>query len=453
MIMLIQPSVTAGGFFGRKDSNTIDSETAHYTIQDMILKYRNLTNPQDREVSIFSGKSEFVSNSCIKDALSPILDQCLKKGMNEIDLKLRSQTAAKLSICEFEVANIEYPIECRSSYNSDHVEAEQEAGYMEICIIAMERKSQWWTSYSGYYRSVGEICYQESLPFEKESILNMFFDITEHYGKILQFLEEYSSVTEIFKEDSSQSFTKLMQFMKDLNSTTIKNKKQFDDIWKILRAELLKVSEVSSNVTDLVIQQTEEFGINMMSFFKETNDAFDYELQELKEKFISDLEERDTAVMKSIEETRLGLFKLNLLNSQNRQMSLEVDEHLRSSVTNARNLSGSIIEMDDTTHELVNEINNARDIMADISDILETNPFLRILMYLTQQFQFTIEMILLFTSMTSLCFFCFYCFHNLIIFKYIGMLSVSVIGGACLVWWVMCVTSVTSVTSDTTVIL
>lgn len=120
-------------------------------------------------------KFPFLKSNCVKEALKQFLPICLKEGIESVDAELRVETAVKLSICEFEASGLEHiPKSC----SSKDVES------MMDCMIQLESSAQWWTTYSGNYQRLPTICYENSLPYEKEQTLALFLNVTNMYNDI-----------------------------------------------------------------------------------------------------------------------------------------------------------------------------------------------------------------------------------------------------------------------------
>ncbi|SCU96333.1 LANO_0E13234g1_1 [Lachancea nothofagi CBS 11611] len=130
----------------------------------------------------------FYKGFCAGQALKDFLPQCMQHGIETIDPKLRVQAAVKLSFCEFEESGLEMkPKSCTdSSFNG-----------IKECVDEMKSSPQWWTTYSGNYQRLSTLCYENSLPFEKEQLLALFLNITDVYSTFNEMLEAH--LTDKFK--------------------------------------------------------------------------------------------------------------------------------------------------------------------------------------------------------------------------------------------------------------
>lgn len=138
----------------------------------------------DSDVSLESIVYSFLlisSSSCAQNALSDILPECIQNGLDSIDSSVRRDLAIRLSLCEFEVSGISFPMECTDVKTGDK------------CIDKLKLSPQYWTTYSGNYHHLQSICYQEALPYEKDKIIALFSKVTNLYKKLVEYMENVDS--------------------------------------------------------------------------------------------------------------------------------------------------------------------------------------------------------------------------------------------------------------------
>ena len=135
-------------------------------------------------------------NDCAKKALEPIISQCAE-GIETISPIQQKQIAIQLSICEFENAEISYPSECKSQN-------------LDTCILLLEKSPQYWTTFSGYYREIRNICHQISLPFAKDQILQVYENITKFYRTLMDEMTNSNKYTENMQNELKAKFDKLI---------------------------------------------------------------------------------------------------------------------------------------------------------------------------------------------------------------------------------------------------
>ncbi|EGW30309.1 uncharacterized protein SPAPADRAFT_143688, partial [Spathaspora passalidarum NRRL Y-27907] len=127
--------------------------------EEMVIPMDKLA---DNFVSLISWRSD-----CAQQALKELIPQCINQGIESITNAQQKSIALQLSICQFEDSGVIYPSQCRG----DNLDIEQ-------CILSLERRARYWTTYSGYYQDIKNICHQISLPFEKDQILSIYENIT-----------------------------------------------------------------------------------------------------------------------------------------------------------------------------------------------------------------------------------------------------------------------------------
>ena len=140
--------------------------------------------------------SENWRNDCAKKALDPVINQCVE-GIETISPIQQKLIAIQLSICEFENAEISYPSECRSQN-------------LDTCILLLEKSPQYWTTFSGYYREIRNICHQISLPFAKDQILQVYENITKFYRTLMDEMTNSNKYTENMQNELKAKFNKLI---------------------------------------------------------------------------------------------------------------------------------------------------------------------------------------------------------------------------------------------------
>ncbi|KAH3680906.1 hypothetical protein WICMUC_000049 [Wickerhamomyces mucosus] len=340
----------------------------YYNIHDVLNKYRNLTEFKT-DIMSFDFKPEYSDNKCMKEALSPILEQCLKKPINELEPILRSITAAKLSICEFQVSQIRYPETCEGVVN-------------DACVISLEERSQWWTTYSGYYRSIGDICLEESLPFEQDRILEVFFKITEYYNSIFDDLEFQHKMTENFNRETHESFDQLKYYLEDLNNSTKENEKMVKLIMLNFMKEFEKANSMASNITEMVAIQSSSIELELLKILHNIHSEFSMDLDILKEKFIDDLQQKEFVFQSILSTTELNLLEINEITKESSIISTEVNENLKSSIGHIFNLNDSLINIDNIITGLNHQLLDSYQTITDLNKVIENNSIIRFFNFL-----------------------------------------------------------------------
>lgn len=170
--------------------------------------------------------SENWRNDCAKKALEPIINQ-YAEGIETISPFQQKLIAIQLSICEFENAEISYPSECRSQN-------------LDTCILLLEKSPQYWTTFSGYYREIRNICHQISLPFAKDQILQVYENITEFYRTLMDEMTSSNKYTENMQNELKAKFDKLINVIDLILADREKNREDLKSSFNIFRTNFEK---------------------------------------------------------------------------------------------------------------------------------------------------------------------------------------------------------------------
>lgn len=160
-------------------------------------------------------------NDCAKKALEPIINQCAE-GIETITPIQQKLIAIQLSICEFENAEISYPSECKSQK-------------LDTCILLLEKSPQYWTTFSGYYREIRNICHQISLPYAKDQILQVYENITEFYRTLMDEMTNSNKYTEKMQNELKAKFDKLINVIDLILADREKNREDLKSSFNIFK--------------------------------------------------------------------------------------------------------------------------------------------------------------------------------------------------------------------------
>lgn len=140
------------------------------------------------------------TSPCTTDALAEFITQCGEKGIDGIDPELRLQLAVRLSLCEFAEAGVDYPVAC-------------DLGDWKRCTGEFRKLAQLWTTYSGNYRKLRTVCYEEAVPHVKKHILGLFFNVTKVYEQFYAAAANSARDTEAVQVQLSEKVQKLANQM------------------------------------------------------------------------------------------------------------------------------------------------------------------------------------------------------------------------------------------------
>lgn len=144
---------------------------------------------------------------CVQEAVSELMDQCVAFGVDGLSPAIRRTLAARLAVCEFLDAGIAFPESCRKTSKG--------LSY-DLCIRDLEKQPQFWTSYSGHYRETHRLCHERALPYAKDQIVSLYYNITRLYGAIYENLQRAYSDSEDARRAFQERFEELSVLMQTL---------------------------------------------------------------------------------------------------------------------------------------------------------------------------------------------------------------------------------------------
>ncbi|KHC64042.1 hypothetical protein MGI_04558, partial [Candida albicans P75016] len=117
---------------------------------------------------------------------------------------------------------ISYPSECRSQN-------------LDTCILLLEKSPQYWTTFSGYYREIRNICHQVSLPFAKDQILQVYENITEFYRTLMDEMTNSNKYTENMQNELKAKFDKLISVIDLILADREKNREDLKSSFNMFK--------------------------------------------------------------------------------------------------------------------------------------------------------------------------------------------------------------------------
>ncbi|KAG5438512.1 hypothetical protein PCANB_002616 [Pneumocystis canis] len=198
--------------------------------------------------------------SCFRSTISSLLSTC-EKSDSDLHEDEKLVFAVKLTLCELDTAHIEIPEICRQESSRQ-------------CVKELEKRPQWWTSYSGYFRDITRICFYARTEVEKDQLLAIHRNLTYAQMGLLRNLKlEMDDIDlrlyEKYKmEQSWQKFQENMQHSMLLMQNEIKKMEKvvntlLSTFLMSINASLEEVDRKISAVTvnlDNVIMKVEETG-------------------------------------------------------------------------------------------------------------------------------------------------------------------------------------------------
>ena len=313
--------------------------------------------------------SENWRNDCAKKALEPIINQCAE-GIETITPIQQKLIAIQLSICEFENAEISYPSECRSQN-------------LDTCILLLEKSPQYWTTFSGYYREIRNICHQISLPFAKDQILQVYENITEFYQTLMDEMTNSNKYTENMQNEFKTKFDKLISVIDLILLDREKNREDLKSSFNMFKNNF----EKSLNNALVVMKNSYE---DANSNINELESHLNYFINDMMQVYVlinektlevmsqqDEIKARNAGILDKIEEIKSNLVNvyeeaLEVQISNNRLIH-DVQTNLEHSLFTVSNLNSRLQLSIDDFIEQNEDIRNQRSILFEEIFILLLN--------------------------------------------------------------------------------
>ncbi|CUM56771.1 unnamed protein product [Debaryomyces tyrocola] len=293
-------------------------------------------------------------SKCVKDALKDIIPECMRLGIDSIEPGLQKKAAIQLSICEFENSKVTYPSSCYNMISDNDFDS---------CIIDIERAPQYWTTFSGYYREITKICYEESLPFEKEQIISLYSNITKLYSKMFQDLNDSYKESTHIQQTMKNEFKELQRMIKvilDQNEKTSEEvKEKYEEFSEHYTSMLLTSLEISKNFSlgsESIVEDMAnsikylDFELSRISFAIEDLD-FETKLTDMKNSVLDDVRNLSDESISLLDNILTNLESLDILSQDAQNVTNGISQSLKENEVLSKNMNNVLIETDTQLHE------------------------------------------------------------------------------------------------------
>ncbi|CEP60216.1 Kar5p LALA0_S01e05666g [Lachancea lanzarotensis] len=211
------PIVVHGQQYQRLDHISRSLQESEYTSNDL-----------DR---IVKTNFPFHKTFCAGEALKDFLPACLENGIETVDSKLKVRAAVSLSFCEFEESGLD--VRPQLCFDLNHADINK-------CVEELRSSPQWWTTYSGYYQRLPSLCYEQSLPYEKDQLLALFLNITKVYSSFsesvdLELTKKFADLEERSAEMMNSFQETLQNQIHDMNELNADKLRSFTDVFDQVR--------------------------------------------------------------------------------------------------------------------------------------------------------------------------------------------------------------------------
>ncbi|ODV97562.1 hypothetical protein PACTADRAFT_31009 [Pachysolen tannophilus NRRL Y-2460] len=321
-------------------------------INDIVKRHKKLLEITNYELEAF--KNPLYNKDCYKQAIEPILPACIKSGIDSLTKTGKTLIAIRLSLCDFSDGNVEFPYECIEDSQFYNEEANT---FIDIqgCIGELFKNPAAWTTYHGYFRDIGKICSQESLPYEKNHLLELYTNITGVYSKYLDNLENIMEESENYKE-ATFSYLKEFKGVFDnfINETSKRSNRQKEEFNK-------SINEINNVLKDTSVLST-----------KIQDDSADYHdyIENLINTVGNSLLDIENTLQKFGISEHLRKYKDETMDIFQEQTN-NVQDMLSSIDKVISKTKGSVENLDSTTEDSIKLIENFNAGLSSVSEIVE----------------------------------------------------------------------------------
>ena len=95
----------------------------------------------------------------------------------------------------------------------------------------LEASPQYWTTFSGNYRELAAICYQEAVPYEKDHIIQLYTNITKAYSRMMNSTESATANADRLQQQFGAMFADLAALLsRFVNATSEAESQHLQDL-------------------------------------------------------------------------------------------------------------------------------------------------------------------------------------------------------------------------------
>ena len=152
----------------------------------------------------------------------------------------------------------------------------------ENCIHALESSPQWWTTYSGNYQNLPQLCFENALPFEKEQILELFLNITDLYSDFQSAIQtHWLAFNTNLGTQAENSLNMLKHLFDDYLVEFTKTKKdhehqmqhEFTSMKSEFQSDISALTEIVHEVDADILNDVTQLRISILSALKNTEET------------------------------------------------------------------------------------------------------------------------------------------------------------------------------------
>ncbi|CAB5392557.1 unnamed protein product [Rhizophagus irregularis] len=208
-------------------------------------------------------------HDCFKEATTTLKNGCKNVNLSNND---KMQYAIRLAKCELATANLAFPMECD---DIDH-----DVGK---CIESISRIPQFWTTYSGYFREVSQMCFAMRYSLERDLLEEYNRNVTFKYHHILKHLHE---IMMTLRKEEVNRLSQIKKFLTNMAKDVNELEETTSFNMGSLKGILSDFQIITQSALSQIIHLNEELGKfvpNARIILDEINNANEQQLSTIKE--------------------------------------------------------------------------------------------------------------------------------------------------------------------------
>ncbi|RGB26234.1 hypothetical protein C1646_427698 [Rhizophagus diaphanus] len=235
------------------------------------LKFFELSN--EERMIIEHGQASLTvlekKHDCFKEATTTLKNGCKNVNLSNND---KMQYAIRLAKCELATANLAFPMEC-DDFDHD----------VGKCIESISRIPQFWTTYSGYFREVSQMCFAMRYSLERDLLEEYNRNVTFKYHHILKHLHE---IMMTLRKEEVNRLSQIKKFLTNMAKDVNELEKTTSFNMGSLKGILSDFQIITQSALSQIIHLNEELGKfvpNARIILDEINNANEQQLSTIKE--------------------------------------------------------------------------------------------------------------------------------------------------------------------------
>ncbi|OBZ78409.1 Nuclear fusion protein KAR5 [Grifola frondosa] len=212
---------------------------------------------------------------CFKRAASLIRTQCGELDLNEDE---RIKAALSMTLCEIATAtHSSAPLECAPFVpDSNYPTIPREQSH-RVCVEALSRSAQYWSSYSGYLREVPQLCYAFRRWIDIDTARDIYKNATMENKALLAFVANRETRLQQTYQDTDRMLKEIRDVLQNLQASSSDIDVASNEMAAMLHQGFVKIGDALETLVLDMQKRNEE---NEKRAISHMNNAFGTAIQE-----------------------------------------------------------------------------------------------------------------------------------------------------------------------------